>query len=344
MNRINTRVYKPDAFKKSVGTAGKGTFSLVSYNLLCDTFATPDRFPDASLNSLEWSHRWRCQLKELELLDGDIACFQEVTIARWEEMQRAMRENLQYDAIVQLKPHEVKLATCWRSSKFDLVWWEERSRAILAELRMRSDEQRDGDMDTGTSEEDERFSGPSIYIVNVHLEASPYKTADKVHQLKHALSRLSNHISKTGYCDPENAAVVVAGDFNSTAEEPACMLLRDGSLTEELWESIHNNGEVSQPSTPTSQISNSNVAATHPFRLKDVYSVAPFEPPYTRKLYGEEGAQLDFIWATEDNFDVVGVLDALYEKDKELIEREGLPNEIHCSDHIPVGAIMRLRQ
>lgn len=342
MSPPHPKVFKPDK-TQYLASVSRNSISVASYNLLCETFATLDRFPRAFERFLQWDHRWRQQSKEIAALGADILCLQEVSIDKWSDIRRHMEETLQYEAVVQLKPHEVKLATCWRSDKFELVWWEERSRAILAELVLKV-QSNGSDRSRGASSAYESSSIPRVFVVNVHLEASPYKTMDRVHQLKHALSRLANHIRKTCDFSPEEAPVVVAGDFNSTAEEPPCMLLRDGGLSEDLWESLHdNNGEGSQPSTPCSQISNSNTAAHHPFRLKDVYEVAAYVPQYTRRLAEEDGARLDFIWASDEHFDVVGVLDPLYEMDRREVERQGLPSEHHCSDHIPVGAVLRLK-
>lgn len=68
-----------------------------------------------------------------------------------------------------------------------------------------------------------------VHIVNVHLEAHPYRGSDRVNQLKHALHRLELRQQGRGL-DPEAAAVVVAGDFNSLPLDAPCTLLRRGRL------------------------------------------------------------------------------------------------------------------
>ena len=74
-----------------------------------------------------------------------------------------------------------------------------------------------------------RGHAASIFVVNVHLEAHPYRGSDRVNQLKHALHRLELHQQGRGLA-PEATAVVIAGDFNSLSMDAPCTLLRRGRL------------------------------------------------------------------------------------------------------------------
>ena len=145
-----------------------------------------------------------------------------------------------------------------QQDKFELVWEEERSRALLAALRCKAD---------GPAR------GQVVWLANVHLEGSPYRPNDRISQLKHALQRLEGHIGGPlgargrpagvrGACGAllelcaapmgqhaplcsasprhpatpalpaaaEAADVVILGDFNSVEHDSPCWLLRRGRL------------------------------------------------------------------------------------------------------------------
>lgn len=59
------------------------SFSVVSYNVLCDRFATPRRYPHVHPQFLQWEWRWPRLRHELAAFGADIVCLQEVTLERW---------------------------------------------------------------------------------------------------------------------------------------------------------------------------------------------------------------------------------------------------------------------
>lgn len=312
----------------------KGTFrstrpnevSIVSYNALCQRFATPSRFQHVPPAYLSRAHRWPLLQRELSELDADIVCLQESPIDNWEELNDFMSER-GYGAIQQLKPHEVKLALFWRESRLELAWWEERSRALLAELRLlRRGERLEGKDAANASETGQH----TLYLANVHLEARPDRAADRVAQLRHGLHRLVHHIETRAPTEPlEMANVVVAGDFNSTEREAPCEFLRRGNL-------------------PINYSDGHGVATTkddthHPFDFRDVYAAAHAAPPFTRRVDGQ-GARLDFLWCTS-RLGLSAVLRPLpqdLELERMVVEC-GLPNKEMPSDHLPVGAVLELQ-
>jgi endonuclease/exonuclease/phosphatase family metal-dependent hydrolase len=252
------------------------------------------RLPNVNPAFLAFGYRFELMKREFEELDADIVCLQEATIdrcvafikfqllslrcltaslslfCRWDDL-KAFMADLGYDCVVQLKPHEVKLAVFWRLSKLSLKWWEERSRAVLAELSL----------GTGAA------SSP-LYIVNVHLEGNPYRGADRVSQLRHALQRLAHHIEASGR-DPGTAHVALVGDFNSLDCDAPATFLRQGFLPAGYTDEYPSNGAAG-PATDHD--------ISHPFQLRDVYEAAQAVPPFTRKVHHRGGARLDFVWAT----------------------------------------------
>lgn len=68
-----------------------------------------------------------------------------------------------------------------------------------------------------------------LYIVNVHLEGSPYRPNDRVSQMRSALECMQKHQKENGL-QPERCNVVICGDFNSGAKDAVCQYLLRGRL------------------------------------------------------------------------------------------------------------------
>lgn len=160
---------------------------------------------------------------------------------RWEEL-RSFMAQLGYDSVVQHKPHDMLLAVFWSSSRFSLRWSEERSRAMMVELEVLSAKREPSEHERQLWEVEERQEGGGqaprgdasrqngctsaantdgagvhserqrrlLYVINVHLEASPHRPGDRVNQIRHALHRLQYHLHTRGIA-PEAVDLVVAG-------------------------------------------------------------------------------------------------------------------------------------
>lgn len=92
--------------------------------------------------------------------------------------------------------------------------------------------------------------------------------------------------------------------------------------------------------------------STHGLQLHSAYSVARgYEPPFTNKHPHFAGC-LDFVWVSKQGFEVVGVLRMPYEHDQGLAAHRELPassiafgsipDRVWPSDHLAVGAVLRL--
>lgn len=181
---------------------------------------------------------------------------------------------------------------------------------------------------TNTNNSSTNNSSSTVYIINVHLEGSPYRAADRVSQLRHALQRLAHHLESTGR-DIQTAKVILVGDFNSISTDSPSKFLKEGKLE----------AGYTDPRPPNQQPATEH-DIHHPFKLHDVYEVAQSVPPFTRKVEHRTGARLDFVWATP-GLDVEAVMRPLPMEHRELVERVGLPNYALPSDHLPVGAVFR---
>jgi hypothetical protein len=92
------------------------------------------------------------------------------------------------------------------------------------------------------------------------------------------------------------------------------------------------------PAAPQVPVTKETIA--HPFALHEAYEAAGFRPPFTRKVPGS-AAVLDFLWCSR-HMRVEAVMKPLQQELKPLVEKASLPNRVHPSDHLPVGAVLRL--
>ncbi|KAL8897223.1 MAG: hypothetical protein Q9207_007319 [Kuettlingeria erythrocarpa] len=69
-------------------TSASDTFSVLSYNTLCDKYATASQYGYTPSDVLSWNYRRNIILDEIKDLDADIVCLQEVDQERYNEFFR----------------------------------------------------------------------------------------------------------------------------------------------------------------------------------------------------------------------------------------------------------------
>lgn len=298
--QVNANVHPIDVPLETLSSSTE--LSVVSWNCLSQRYATTSsRFPHARpAYILHWEYRWP-RIKSILSMNADIFCLQEVTEDYWVPLQTFMASQ-GYAAVRQGADHQVLLALFYRSSKLRLEWAEERSRALLVQLRLLS-------------------CGTRIYLINMHLEAHPYRPDVRAHQASHALARLARHIE----CQKEDKSpnVIVCGDFNSSMDDAVHHLLEQGSLSPDFLE----NGRVVV-----------EVDMCQPFDLKDCYKSAGIQQHYTYKVH-RRGSVLDHIFCST-NVAVVGVMQGMSKELKSVVDKKFLPNTLWPSDHLLIGAIL----
>lgn len=309
--------------------SGSDEVSVACYNMLCQSFCVPRRYPFCAPEALEWPHRWPRLQQALTGFGADVVALQEVrlepsiadpttevTVARWPEVESFMA-GLGYSGVLQrfslgegAPPYSS--ATFFLSTKFALAWHEERSRALLLGLEC---------LEPG-------LASQVLCVANVHLESSPHRPHDRVSQLRSALAHLRTRQEAAGQ-DPASSLVLVCGDFNSKANEAPCTFLREGRLAAGFRDPYY-------PLVPATRNT-----VEHPYLLRDVYAESPrLGPPYTLKT-DEYSAVVDFIWASR-TLQLAAVLQPISASHRAYVDRHFLPNEKDPSDHLPIGAVLRL--
>lgn len=289
----------------------------MSYNVLSDTFCNSTTFPDIDKRFLSQDSRFRALQREIQGFACDIVCFQEAHIVAWDVLKDFMKKE-GYDGIQQQRQTHIPLATFYREKNVQLIWHEERSRTLLCEFRDLAD------------------SSKVIYVINVHLEGAPDREASKqrVSQLHHALKRLQHRLDISGVTDHQKAKIIVAGDFNSNITDPPCQFLSKGSLKASLEATKHVHRDSEGHET--------NVIE-HPFSFQEAYVSCNTYPEFTH-IRNKMGSRVDFVWVTEETVGIRGVLNPLPScfDTWDALRQRGSPNDVLCSDHLPVGVHMWL--
>eukprot|EP01062_Namystynia_karyoxenos_P084455 TRINITY_DN9937_c0_g1_i1.p1 TRINITY_DN9937_c0_g1~~TRINITY_DN9937_c0_g1_i1.p1 ORF type:complete len:393 (+),score=121.47 TRINITY_DN9937_c0_g1_i1:91-1269(+) len=214
-----------------------------------------------------------------------------------------------------------KTAIFFKAERMELVWSENRSRALLAALRHRP-------------------SGQLVYIVNVHLEGNPIKVPQRISQLKSSLKRVAADQSKRKVA-PADCAMVVAGDFNAIAGSASNLCLANGGL----------------PKTFRDPWAGDDVVVTkedyrHPYPLSDIYQVCDGLEPgeddgrcrthFSRDC--AQGSPIDHVFYSHRTLRPIARRRVLTPEQLRAVRAEHLPSEWHPSDHLPVGAVFELLQ
>jgi len=304
------------------------SFSLVSWNILAPTFASPSRYPWAPPDVLGWSARSPRIVSALSNMDADVVCLQEVEVALWGEFFCQL-SDLGYDAVLQKTDgkHPIANAVLYRRGALRCVRSESRSRVLITVL-----EAVDAAV-TGTE---------PLYVANVHLEAGAEKAAQRFCQIKSLLRRLQLQracdVAETQgrpralspSADIHGAAVVLAGDFNFDRRSALHHLLSTGKLPEDPL--------VTSFGEPSAIVRKGSIPYSHPLLpLADTYADCspPWGPPL-RSSY-RNGRLLDFIWHS-DGVQCLRVMPIATEAGSQQPHR--IPSGAHPSDHLPVGALL----
>ncbi|PNW83120.1 hypothetical protein CHLRE_06g307400v5 [Chlamydomonas reinhardtii] len=359
------KVRRPEALQSSE----PDEISVVCYNLLADVYATPKRYPYVRPEWLAWPHRWAALQQQLASFGADVICLQEVEPARWQEIVSSPA-LAGYTGLLQDRGRGsdaapvITNALLWRPDKLGLVWSESRSRALLAAFVFWD----------GVGQQQ------LLYVANLHLEGSPYRPNDRISQTRSALQRLEAHQLSHGL-SPGDAAVVVCGDFNSGRHETVCSFLHRGRLEGGTTEPHLPQVEVTKttiahPYALHEAYSSGGVEL--PFTRKHVCRTplllrlmeAVWHRPWAgggaaaaaaaaggrwwlrrrgRRICAWRGprvpslaSSLDFIWAS-CNLEVTALYVPVEARHQGLIAHQALPNQHYPSDHLPIGAVLKLK-
>lgn len=350
----------------NVMTKANGKFTILTYNVLAELYATAEQFPYCASWALAWHFRKINLLKEILNYNPDILCLQEVQSDHMVDFFLPKLREHGYTAIYKKKTKEMYTgsghtidgcATFFRDSKFALVKKYEvefnKAAASLAETF---------DNPTKKSQAMNRLMKDNVALIAV-LEALELPSADQRRQLIcvanthiHANKDMNDvklwqvHTLLKGLekiAASADIPMLVAGDFNSLPGSAAHQLLSTGSVQQPLVEKIDplklvldNQKLQHQLPLASAYAKLAEVVSSNPAVQKQKARVDPVhkEPTFTN-LSKEFRGTLDYILYTRDSLVPVGLLEIPAES--ELLPKgndEGLPNSIWSSDHVALMA------
>uniref|UniRef100_A0A0B7AGS2 Endonuclease/exonuclease/phosphatase domain-containing protein n=1 Tax=Arion vulgaris TaxID=1028688 RepID=A0A0B7AGS2_9EUPU len=326
-------------------------FSVVSYNILADCHLRRGDYSYTQPQFLDQEYRNTLLLKELDYLDGDIICLQEVCPAYYTKTLLPAMKSRGYDGsfIKRTKEYwDEGEATFVKTSKFEIISQQSSS---LGELAFK--ELDDSGLSPEVSQAAKKYLDRAdvilltelnckktekvITVCNIHVvydlkapDVQCIQVACAIKQLvEKAVSDLNPHI--------------ICGDFNSDVTSPGYQLAKDGYLSDDHIQKLQalqnlDNTDGSSRSLinyiwRAFQHTSSNLKSTYELTLGK-------EPPIT-SFTKTTHKTLDYIFHSAASIDTVGVLETL---DLQVVDATGgLPSASIPSDHLSLKAVFRLK-
>jgi CCR4-NOT transcription complex subunit 6 len=245
-------------------TVRRGRFTVLSYNLLADLYASAEQFGYCPSWALHWPYRRSNLLRELLAYNADILCLQEVQSTHFTDFFAPELARAGYTAIFKRKTNEMYTrdtyaidgcATFFKKKKFALVkkYEVEFNKAALSLAESLPSEQKNTALSRllkdnvaliavlealvppripKVAEHENNSASPRnvqsrrqlICIANTHIHSNPELSDIKLWQV-HTLLKGLEKISASA-----DIPMLVAGDFNSVPGSAAHTLLVNGSV------------------------------------------------------------------------------------------------------------------
>jgi mRNA deadenylase 3'-5' endonuclease subunit Ccr4 len=295
------------------------TFRIVSWNILADVYARPEKYPKTLAVDLDWDARSSRIVNRLKEYNADVVCMQEVQLSSWQSFA-AECQCLGYNCeLIQnvTREHPVALAILYNPQVIQVLAVESRSRAILAAISIRP-------------------TNEIVFLANVHFQAGQDGRAEeqRYFQIRSLLRRIELYAEQFSGASPaeEQAPnIIIVGDFNMNRSSDVYHLLSTGD-----WPFNSCKPSVRLPFLP----------------LKDVYCSddAKAEGDSSSKQHRQlqmptfrTGCVLDYIFVSWPVKTVLWHAPSHpasrrnNEKDTDRLDYLAWPNEEHPSDHWPIG-------
>ncbi|KRY38414.1 Protein angel -like protein 2, partial [Trichinella spiralis] len=376
----SARVRQPPGGFSKAGSAG---FSVCSYNVLSQTLISTNNnnYRRCNPQHLNWTYRRNCLEKMIDEISADVYCLQEVDEAdlkRWFVPYFYYRG---YSTIYKQKgdrPDGILIA--WKRSVFSMVSVKGVELTIpgrivvpyqiglIACLRIRALDARS----------DLTEAQRTVVVANTHLRADQINGDVKLIQLAILLA----HVKKLATVEDGNSgqrqqrAVVMCGDFNSTALSPVLSFILNGVLFYPFVDKYHVSGyfrkvgsglqfpllppelgidesnccfkEDAQATPTTTHASSFRKASLgHTFAFDSVYHFSEHEEKVSFASPNHHIVDHIFYSSPTDEQAAgsvpIGLLEWVRRIDFRSFQMDKLnksmPNSIHGSDHFPVGAL-----
>ncbi|KAF3902254.1 Nocturnin [Arthrobotrys entomopaga] len=337
-------------------------FSVVSYNILCEKYATPQAYGYVPSWALAWDYRKSLISQDILTSNADIVCLQEADLNNFEDYLSPTMAYQDYKGVLFQKTRARNFgaqetrqvdgcAIFWKTTKFNLL---DKQVINFQQLAInRPDMKKATDIFNRVMPRDDiativylenKLTGGRMIVANAHLFWNPAFEDVKLIQtavLIEELGKLANkyvanpppskiqkvegepEIPEVKYPNGASVPLVVCGDYNSLGDSGVYELLSKGSI------GAHHPSLGGRDYGPYTE-----EGISHPFNLKSAYSIFP-DFPFTNYTPGFSGV-IDYIWYSTNCMQVTGLLG---EVDKDYMSKvAGFPNVHFPSDHLMIQA------
>ncbi|WFD35823.1 poly(A)-specific ribonuclease [Malassezia cuniculi] len=340
---------------------GNNTFSVLSYNVLCEKYATAQMYGYTPSWALAWNYRKEFILQEIMSYAADVCCLQEVEMGQYEEYFLPKLQQNEYESVFWPKTrartmrederqHVDGCATFFNSRIFRLV--DKRLIEFNQIALQRPDFKKTEDIFNRVMTKDNiaaivllehRTTGARLIVANAHMHWDPEFRDVKLVQaamLMEQLEEISETFSKLPpgqlpdgstppkYSSRNQIPMVVCGDFNSTPDSGVYEFLSQGSAPNnhrDFMDHIYGNY--------------TSDGLRHSFALRSAYGNIG-ELPFTNYTPGFRGV-IDYIWYTSNSLAASGILGTV---DQTYLSRTvGFPNAHFPSDHVCILAEFKIK-
>lgn len=317
-------------------------FTLMSYNTLCQHYATPKMYKYTPSWALMWEYRRKKLTEEITGYKPQVICLQEVETQTYEEYWLPLLEKRGYKGVFYSKGRAKTMgeklakkvdgcATFYLSSVFTLVGKRQMdySGLVMTQDKFKKTE----DLFNRMANKDNvalvsvlqhTATGTKVVVANTHLHWDPEYNDVKTMQVAVLLDELQATVRKyTGSRDDYNKMpLVICGDFNSQRDSAVYELIAQGASKNHTDMRGRDYGRYTSD------------GFTHPFHLSSAYNCVGelpftnFTPTFTEVI--------DYIWYSTQPLSVRGLLGP--EDQKYADKVIGFPAAEAPSDHIPLIA------
>lgn len=301
---------------------------MLSYNVLCQKYATSQAYGYTPCWALAWDYRKELLMTEILSYNAEIICLQEVEMAQFEEFFRdRLEEAGGYQGLFFPKSRAKTMADnerravdgCaifYKSSKFELLSHHllEYNQSAL----QRADLKASDDTYNRVMPKDNvaviillrnKANDTELLVANSHIHWDPQFADVKLVQIGMMMDELVR-VQKKHPQHQKKRAMLVCGDYNSEPGSSVYELLSQGTVKPDHADfGGHQYGDYTRH------------GISHPFKLKSAYP--PDLLAFTNYTPGFKGV-LDYIWYSTETLQVASLLGPI---DRSYLSRVvGLPN------------------
>lgn len=329
-------------FKDIAESEESDEFTLLSYNTLCQHYATPKMYKYTPSWALDWNFRRDGLKTEVLSFQTDIVCMQEVETRTYHEFWTPLMQAQGYKGVFFCKTRSKTMsevdakkvdgcATFYKVDKFELI---SKQNFEYNSVCMGSDKyKKTKDLFNRFMNKDHvalltflkhKKSGDSILVVNTHLHWDPAFNDVKTLQVGILLEELEDIMKKCVHGstldDIKSAPLIICGDFNSVKDSAVYELFSSGSVSQHRDLNGRDYGRFTEE------------GFRHVFKLRSAYDdigelpLTTLTPSFTDVI--------DYVWYSAPSLQVRGLLGKV--DDNYINHCIGFPNADFPSDHIPL--------